>query len=236
MDADALHELTAAYALDALDERETAEYESHLARCERCREQLNEFREAAAALAYAVEAPQPPPELRDRILVQAVSERPNVVPLRARWRSVQGAVAALAACAALGFGLWSASLSRSLESERQANEQFARSVAILADPDARRVPLSGDYGTLVVRNTGEAALVMRRLPEAPAGKTYEAWVIEGGRPKPAGLFEGGSRARTLVLEQPVPSGAVVAATIEDEGGVPLPKGEMVFSAETGRAT
>jgi anti-sigma-K factor RskA len=236
MDADALHELTAAYALDALDERETAAYESHLARCERCREQLNEFREAAAALAYAVEAPKPAPELRDRILVQAVSERPNVVPLRPRWRSVQGAVAALAACAALGFGLWSASLSRSLESECQANEQFARSVAILADPDARRVPLSGDYGTLVVRNTGEAALVMRRLPEAPVGKTYEAWVIERGRPKPAGLFEGGPGARTLVLEQPVPAGAVVAATIEDEGGVQLPEGEMVFSAETGRAT
>jgi anti-sigma factor RsiW len=235
MDADALHELTAAYALDALDEREAGEYESHLARCERCREQLNEFREAAAALAYAVETPQPPPELRERILVQAVSERPNVVPLRPRWRSVQGAVAALAACAALGFGLWSASLSRSLESEQEANEQFRRSAAILADPSARRVPLSGDYGTLVVRATGEAALVVHRLPRAPAGKTYEAWVIEDGRPRPAGLFSGDPDGQTLVLERPVPVGAVVAATIEDEPGAEMPQGEIVFSAETGRA-
>jgi anti-sigma-K factor RskA len=232
MDANALHELTAAYALDALDERETEEYESHLARCERCREDLKGFREAAAALAYAVDTPQPPPDLRERILVQAITERPKVVPLRPRWRSVQGAVAAIAACAALGFGLWSASLSRSLESERDANAQFGRAVTILADPDAKRVPLSGDYGTLVVRETGEGALVMRRLPRAPEGKTYEAWVIEGGKPKPAGLFEGGPEARTLVLEQPVPEGAVVAATTEKEGGVDLPKGDIVFSAKT----
>ena len=33
MEADTIHELTAAYALDALDEREEREYEAHLARC-----------------------------------------------------------------------------------------------------------------------------------------------------------------------------------------------------------
>jgi anti-sigma factor RsiW len=36
MEAD-LHDLTAAYALDALDPDEAREYEAHLARCERCR-------------------------------------------------------------------------------------------------------------------------------------------------------------------------------------------------------
>jgi anti-sigma factor RsiW len=232
MEANALHELTAAYALDALDEREAAAYEEHLARCERCRDELVELREASSALAYAVDAPEPPAALRDRILTQARAERPNVVPLRPRPRSFTFAIAAVAAVAALGFGIWSASLSRSLEREREANDQFARSVAILADPAARRVPLSGDYGTLVVRNTGQAALVMRRLPEAPAGKTYEAWVIEGGKPRPAGLFEGGSGPRAVVLDEPVPEGAQVAATIEDEGGVDAPQGDAVFSAET----
>jgi anti-sigma-K factor RskA len=230
MEANALHELTAAYALDALDEREAAEYEAHLARCERCRDELVEFRETASALAYAVEAPPPPAVLRERIVAQAAAERPNVVPLRQRWRSVPGALAAVAACAALGFGIWSASLSRSLEAERESNDQFARAVAILADPEAKRVPLSGDYGTLVVRDTGQAALVMRRLPQAPSGKTYEAWVIEGGKPRPAGLFEGGSGARAIVLDEPVPEGAQVAATIEEAGGVDAPKGEAVFSA------
>ena len=232
MEANALHELTAAYALDALDERDAAEYEAHLARCERCREELTGFREAASSLAYAVEAPAPSADLRDRIVAQAVAERPNVVPLRPRWRSLPGALAVAAAAAAVAFGVWSASLSRSLESEREANDEFARAVAILADPAAKRVPLSGDYGTLVVRDTGQAALVMRRLPEAPSGKTYEAWVIEGGKPRPAGLFEGGSGARAVVLDEPVPDGAQVAATIEESGGVETPKGDPVFSAAT----
>jgi anti-sigma-K factor RskA len=230
MEADALHELTAAYALDALDERETAEYEGHLARCERCREELTGFRETASSLAYAVAAPEPPADLRERILARAVDERPNVVPLRPRWRSFPGALAAVAACAALGFGLWSASLSRSLEAEREANDEFAQAAAILADPAARRVPLSGEHGTLVVRDTGQAALVLRRLPRAPEGKTYEAWVIEGGKPRPAGLFEGGSGPQAVVLDEPVPEGAQVAATIEEAGGVDAPRGDAVFSA------
>jgi anti-sigma-K factor RskA len=229
MEANALHELTAAYALDALDEREAAEYEAHLARCDRCRDELTEFRETASALAYAVEAPAPSPDLRDRIVAQARAERPNVVPLRPRWRSVPGGVAAVAACAALGFGIWSASLSRSLEREREANNRFGQAVAILADPSARRVPLSGDYGSLVVRDTGQAALVMRRLPKAPSGKTYEAWVIEGGKPRPAGLFEGGSGPQAIVLDEPVPEGAQVAATIEEAGGVDAPRGDAVFT-------
>jgi anti-sigma-K factor RskA len=232
MEANALHELTAAYALDALDEREAAEYETHLARCERCREELTAFRETASALAYAVAAPEPPAGLRERIVGQAVAERPNVVPLRPRWRSVPGALAAVAACAALGFGIWSASLSRSLEREQEANEELARAAAILSDPAARRVPLSGDYGTLVVGKTGQAALVMRRLPRAPEGKTYEAWVIENGKPRPAGLFEGGSGPQAVVLDEPVPEGAQVAATIEQAGGVDAPRGDAVFSAAT----
>jgi anti-sigma factor RsiW len=232
MEANALHELTAAYALDALDERDAAEYEAHLARCERCREELTAFREAASALAHAVDAPAPPAGLRDRIVAQAAAERPNVVPLRPRWRSLPGALAVAAAAAAVAFAVWSASLSRSLENEREANDEFARAAAILADPAAKRVPLSGEYGTLVVRDTGQAALVMRRLPQAPSGKTYEAWVIEGGKPRPAGLFEGGSGPQAVVLDEPVPDGAQVAATIEEAGGVETPRGDPVFSAET----
>ena len=78
---DALHELTAAYALDALDPDEERAYEEHLARCEQCREELTGFREAAGALALAVDPTSPPPALRGRILDAARAERSNVVTL-----------------------------------------------------------------------------------------------------------------------------------------------------------
>jgi anti-sigma-K factor RskA len=219
MEANALHELTAAYALDALDPEDAREYEAHLARCERCRAQLAELSQSASALAYGVEAPAPPPELRARILDQAARERTNVVPLRPGWRTPVAAVAAVAACAALAFGLWAASLSTRLDS-REAELDRQESVArILAQPDSRTIPFDG--GTLVVSRTGDAALVLRRLDEPGSGLTYEAWVADEGAPRPAGLFDGGELV-AVPLEQPVRAGALVLVTKEKAGGVLAP--------------
>jgi len=219
METDAIHELTAAYALDALDDAEVREYEDHLARCPRCREELASLGEAAAALAYAADAPAPPPALRTRILEQARSERPNVVPLRRRTASIAAAAAAAAACAALGLGLWAASLSRSLDRER---EQRAAVAAVLGDPAGHRFTLSSGHGSLVVAGTGRAVLVVSGLEPAPSGKVYEAWVVEHGTPKRAGTFRSGQTA--TLLTTPVPEGAKVLVTQERAPGVDAPKG------------
>src|SRR5690349_9760843 len=121
MDPDAVHDLTAAYALDALDERERETYEEHLARCERCRAELEGLQPSVAALAYAPEAAAPSPALRGRILDAARAERgENVVPLRPRWAVPSAIAAAVAACAALGFGIWSASLHSDLSRAQAA--------------------------------------------------------------------------------------------------------------------
>src|SRR6266566_443431 len=107
-----VHDLTAAYALDALDGDEAEAYELHLGQCEDCRAQLAELNETAGALAYGTIASVPPPRLREAILEQAAAERSNVVPLlRRRW-VVRGlaVAAAAAACIVVGFAV---SLSRS---------------------------------------------------------------------------------------------------------------------------
>src|SRR5204862_5350511 len=92
-----IHDLTTAYALDALSPDEAREYEEHLATCERCRRELAELSSVAGTLAFGVESPPPPPALRDRILVAARAERDNVVPLRPRWTLAAKAVTAVAA-------------------------------------------------------------------------------------------------------------------------------------------
>jgi anti-sigma-K factor RskA len=222
MDTRDLHDLTAAYALDALDADETTAYEEHLAQCERCRTELAELREGAAALAFGVESPAPPPALRARILEAAAGERENVVPLRPR-RPWLSAAAAVAACAAVGLGVWGALAQRSLDSERSARAADAHALAILSDRASRRIGLTGGNGVVAVDPQGQAVLVVRRLAGAPAGKTYEAWVIpEGGAPRPAGLFAGGGSMTIVRLARPVPRGAVVAATVERSGGVQAP--------------
>jgi anti-sigma-K factor RskA len=222
MEANAIHDLTAAYALDALDSEEAREYEAHLSHCDRCRSELASLSETATALAYATDAPAPPPQLRARILQQARSERSNVVPLRPRWATPVAAVAAVAACAAIGLGIWAAALSNKLDQRTAVLTQQERLAAILAEPSSRRISFEDGRGTLVVTPMGEGVLVLKRLEPAPAGKTYEAWVASGGSPEPAGTFDGGSAVVLKRLERLVPDGAAVMLTVEKDGGTDAP--------------
>ena len=211
MEREGIHELSAAYALDALDPREEREFEQHLARCPECRESVGAFRGAAAALAHASPAQAPPPALRERILRAARAERGNVVPLRPRWALRAAATAAaVASVAAVALAIWAVTLHNQL------------------DDRAQTIALSGARGSLVVLPSGDATLVVADLAPAPSGKTYEAWVIENDVPRAAGLFRGGGPTTAVALTQPVPEGAIVAVTLERAGGVAEPQSDPVF--------
>lgn len=218
-----IHDLTAAYALGALDADEEERFEEHLATCERCREELAKLRDPVAALAYGVESPAPPPALRERILEAARAERSNVVPIRRRLPAALGAVAAVAATVAIALGLWAASVSDDLDRERSV-------VAILADPQATSIPLEGATGRVVVTDAGDAALVVSGLATAPKGKTYEIWVIEDGRTLPAGVFDATRERDVVRLTRPLPPGGGVAVTVEDDGGADAPTSDPIFTA------
>ena len=216
-----LHDLTAGYALDALEADERARYEEHLATCESCREELQDFWQVAGALGHAAGGPTPPPSLRDRILDQARSERPNVVPLRRRIATpVLASAAAVAAVVAVGLGFWSLGLSSDLDDANSV-------LAVLSDPNARTNRSAGGEANLVVTPTGEAALVVRRLAPAPPGKVYEIWVLEDGVPQRAGLFD---QPGVSLLSRRVNRGQTVAITLEPDGGVDAPTSEPLFTA------
>lgn len=230
---DAIHELTAAYALDALEGGERERYEDHLATCERCRVELEAFWRVSGSLAHAAGGPSPPGALRSRILAEARRDRPNVVPLRRRFAlPAASSFAAAAAVAAIGLGLWGSSLSGQLDDLRGDLAGSDDVVAVLSDPSARHLPLEGADGRVVIAKTGRAALVLSNLDRAPDGKTYEIWVIEEGTPLPAGLFDGADTRTVVPVTRPVPDDAVVAVTLENEGGVDVPTGSPLFSSPT----
>ena len=220
-----LHELTAGYALDALDPAERERYEAHLASCERCREELQGFWQVSGALARAAGGPQPPAALRGRILEQARSERPNVVPLRRRF-TLPVLLARSRRCGGRRrscIGIWAAWLSNQLD---DAEDELA----VLGDPKraglrdreaARRTSWS--------RANGDAALVVRQLAPAPEGKDYEIWVFENGVPQRAGLFE---EPGVALLTRRVEPGQMVAVTVEPDGGLDAPSGAPIFTASS----
>ena len=204
-----IHDLAAAYALDALDPEDRWTYERHLDTCERCREEVAALRDSATELAYAAEGPEPPPELRERILAAARNEprTAKVVPLRRRWLFPATAVVAVAAaCAAVGLGLWANSLRNG--------------------PPQRIVAVQGAPGNLIV--SGDRATLVVCLDEAAPNRTYEAWVIEARRPRPAGLFPGG--CSSVPLDEPVEPGDVVAVTLEPAGGSDQPTSDVLATA------
>jgi anti-sigma factor RsiW len=218
--ADDLHSLSAPYALDALSADERARFEEHLAGCDACRADLAGLNDAASSLAFAVEGPAPPAELRGRILDAARAEPSNVVPFRPR-RSIATSVAAVVAiaatAAAVAIGIHALSVSHSLTTTRSA-------LRVLADPDARHVRLPGAKGQVVVAPSGTAVLALR-LPAPPKGKTYEAWVANP-RVHRAGEYDG-RHAATLPIR--LAHGAQVMVTLEPSGGVDAPTTSPLFT-------
>jgi anti-sigma-K factor RskA len=224
-----IHELTAGYALDALDSEERRAYEAHLAGCEHCQQELESFWETTAALAVAATGPAPSPGLRDRILADVRAEPPqNVVPFEARRRRtapVLGAVAAVAAVVALAVGLWASSLSGDLDETRTALRQAQANAAVLADPGARTVSLQAGDGRLVVDPEGRAVLVLEDAEPVGSDRTYELWIVPGGdlsKADPAGLFPGAEGMNVVGVEGTVRPGDLVAVTIEQAGGAETP--------------
>jgi anti-sigma factor RsiW len=215
-----VHDLAAAYVLDALDDEERAAFEAHLEGCAGCRVEVDTLRVPAADLALAVAPASPPTALRGAILEAARAERGNVVPLQPRRSRVvpaAGVAFAVAAAAAVVLAIWVSSLRHSLDRERAA-------VSVLSDPASRRVPLRGAQGSLVVSPSGRAALVVR-LPKPPAGRRYEAWVMDP-QPHRAGLFSG----KAIQLERTVHAGDTVAVTLERSDGVDAPTSKPLLTA------
>ncbi len=162
MTNDDLHELTAAYALDALDGDEREAYETHLRDCDDCRAELASLAGTVGALASASEGPAPPADLRSRIVSAARSEPPKVVALRPRRTLYAATALATVAVVGLAIGLWAA------------------------------VSGSGPSNQLALRvQPSGVQLTARGFDPAPSGKVYEIWTIRNGTPRPVGVFRGG---------------------------------------------
>jgi anti-sigma-K factor RskA len=123
-----------------------------------------------------------------------------------------------------------------LESQLASAE---RTLADLTAREARSVALAGTEHAPAAAarafldpETRRLLLVVYELPPPPPGRSYQLWVIAGGEPVSAGVFEvdAAGRTRYEAAETPALEGAVtIAVTVEPAGGLPKPSGPMVLA-------
>jgi hypothetical protein len=201
-----VQELLGAYALDALDAGEADLVDLHLRECARCRAEVEEYREAAALLAFGgVDAPD---GLWERIQASLEEAPPElelarVVPIRrSKWQSYG---AKLAAAAAVVISLIALGVSVTRSDDRPGAASLADEIRELpTNPAATPVHLvsDGKSSADVYLLDGKAYLVKHSLPALGEGETYQLWgqkgqtkvslAVLGNDPEPVKLPLGGS--------------------------------------------
>ena len=250
-------ELLGAYALDAVDGVERAELEAHLASCPRCRAELDELRQVAAAVGTTVVRPPEglwsqiagaldpgrdraaPPTMPRLGPVGAVpgpaadAPAPRAAPRRGRHtHAVLGALAAAAAVAALVLGLsWAHAQSRI--DHRQSAAGAPGSVgAALATPGHRVIELRTTGSTAVARVVllpdGRGYLDASGLPSLDAGRTYQLWGIVGKTPISLGLLGAAPRQAAFTMAGSR-TASTFGITVEPAGGSVAPTLPIVAS-------
>jgi len=219
-----IHALSGAYALDALDADERAEFERHLEGCETCRTEVDSLREAAAELAHLTEA-TPPAGLRERVLADAAVVRPlpPAVDRPRRRRPWAALVAAAAAVILVGGGVAWHPWDR--PSEPTAISAVDR---VLQAPDAQRtgtvtLPHGGSVTVYRSVSLDKAAVVVKDLPALPDDEVYQMWLQDsGGTMNPAGIVGKGIASARMVLDGPASAAVGAGMTVEPAGGSARP--------------
>ena len=216
----------AAYALAALEPGEAAEFERHLAGCERCQAELRWLAPAVQSLPESVERREPPRGLREGLMAE----------VRADARRAEGGSPARERCALLPEWLRGSKL-------RLATGFAVVLLAIAAvagyeigkggsgsEGGAQTVFSHQPGGVIVamVREGDGGTLKLAGVHQLPPGKVLEAWVRREGKVEPVpALFvpDREGRASTTIADM---SGVdTVMVTAEPQGGSKQPTSEPI---------
>lgn len=237
------HALSGSYAINALDDIERAQFERHLSDCEECQAEVNEFRETAVLLS-ADASTTPPAELRDRLLAEIATVRPlppqveppQVATVRAErvaghraGRRSPWTVLVAAAAAVVMFGVGGAVVWNQVSRDDTTVISATDLVIEAADAQTATVELfEGAEATLVrSESLGQAVLITKALPAAPAGKAYQMWLLtDGTSPSSAGMMAA-SADQTILLRGDAAKATAAAITIEPVGGSSQPTSEPI---------
>jgi hypothetical protein len=153
---------------------------------------------------------------------------------RLAWRWVLEAAAVIALVGVVG---WDLVLQGQLDGARREASLLGSALAAAAQAGSVTATLQGSgpaaaaSGFVVASNGGTNYMVVSGLPDPGAGRTYQAWYLEGQTAVSAGVFPLGTEGVTVVgmagVAGPV---TAVALTIEPSGGSSQPTSQPIVLA------
>ena len=230
------------YAMGVAEEPEKSEIREHLNReCEVCMAGMKTAKSLTAMLGGTAPEAAPSPKLRRRILASVGFEQRSF-----GWTPFLAAATALSLAAAVYFGGrerdFAEIATRLREQVGRQNVELTRlseAFAIINGPETTVTSFGAGQPQppkgRVFLNPGQGVLlVASNLPPAPAGKTYEMWVIpKGGSPVRAGEFQSQSDGTAIHVHRgavDIAATGAVAVTLENEGGADVPTMPIVAAA------
>lgn len=233
-----LHNLTGAYALNAVGPQEAAAFEQHLTECDPCAQEVRELRRAAAAMG-ASEAIEPPPHLKAAVLaaVDKLSQLPprthssTVEPDSRFERKSEGhrRVPRLLAAAAAVLVIAGGGFAVSQLSDEPESQLAAPVTQVFDAEDATSKTVTTSNGDKVKIATseslGEMAVDTDELPELSRGQVYQLWSISGATTESAAVLDDPKTGAAMAMPS---EGVAVAITIEPDGGSEQPTTEPIM--------
>ena len=238
------------YAVGTLADPELSDLREHLRRdCPNCLAGVREAQQYAFAMGAGAEGPAPPRQLRARILNAAGAGGGK----RFGWFGLGVCAAGVALAAGIGasvyvsryaagqnalYGADVARLRGRAEESRAEAAALRDALALIQSPDTREVRFGENKpapprGRVFVHPSSGVLLIASRLAPPPPGRTWEMWIIRGGKPEPAGLFDsdaGGNALHLFRPSRPAQAADVIAVTLEAAGGAPAPTTTPVIVA------
>lgn len=228
---DEMRELTGAYALGALDDRERRLFEAHLETCAECDAEVRSFGPVIERLAISVPPAEAPRALRDGVMA-AIHGTQGARPHRvARWVPWLASAAVLLLAVFTWYALTLRSRAARLEAElRSAQSRLTASERIAYATDMRRIDLVGEGSAPAA--SGHALWSPRQgmmvtavnLPPAPAGKAYQLWFLTGPGPVSGGTLVAIGGVFEAITAPPTGGARVmaIAVTLESAEGARAP--------------
>lgn len=241
--------LCSGYVLNALSSEERAVFEDMLRQADASQKKLyHQLKATANQMAFTVDAQTPAPAVKEALMNRIDEDQPAATGNKPTSRRFITAAAAAIALLIISIALvfYAFNLNDTISKQqthitelKQELQQREQLLSILSARTVDLVVMSGTsvstdgYGKIIWDPESDRAILqVSNLPAEPPGKDYQLWIMKNKKPLPAGVFSVTTtdEASFFKIEE-LPdvseqAAGAFAVTLEPEGGVPKPTGEM----------